>query len=294
VLVAIGCENNDNSLTEGSPTPTGGGGGSGKAGFSADLAKSMNGSGGSGGGSSEKPAPDAKGSGSDAKPATDSGSDTKVAMTGSDPKPATSGSDVKPAAGSGSDTKVASAGSGSAKSPTPTAGSSTEGSVAAAGSNVAKTSPPIADPTGPRVYIKPSAELASIKVSLLPNWKRDVGEAGTISLAVEIPGTNDSKIFVFHYGLEAASAPKERDKYIAWLHDQKLFERKTDRQRGGSWMIEGDDASGVPSFRFALRFGDRWVICGGPQYKDAASSKLGDLRDQTVLQAKQICENVTL
>ena len=38
-------------------------------------------------------------------------------------------------------------------------------------------------------------------------------------------------------------------------------------------------------------YGGKKLICYGSLYKD---SGLGDLRDQTVIQAKQICETLTL
>jgi hypothetical protein len=38
-------------------------------------------------------------------------------------------------------------------------------------------------------------------------------------------------------------------------------------------------------------YGGKRLICGGTLYKE---SPLGDLRDQVIIQAKQICESVTL
>jgi len=36
------------------------------------------------------------------------------------------------------------------------------------------------------------------------------------------------------------------------------------------------------------------LICGGSLYKDAASNQLGDIRDKTLIQAKEICETLQL
>jgi hypothetical protein len=146
----------------------------------------------------------------------------------------------------------------------------------------------------PRVVVKPSAELAAIKISLSPNWDRDVGEAATISLVVKVPGKDDTKVFAFRYGYEDPKAPADRDAYKKWLADSKILTVNLDRQRGAAWYLEGVDGAGAPAFRFLVNYGGKKLICGGLLYKDAASSKLGDIRDKTVIQAKEICESVTL
>ena len=43
-----------------------------------------------------------------------------------------------------------------------------------------------------------------------------------------------------------------------------------------------------------MLYGGKHLICYGSLYKDAESSKLGDDRDQTLIQAKQICETLAL
>jgi hypothetical protein len=138
------------------------------------------------------------------------------------------------------------------------------------------------------------AELAAIKFGMLPNWDRDVLDAGTISLAVKIPGRSDSAVFVFRYGYEDGGAPTDRDEYKKWLAGKRLLAVRQDRQAGAAWFLEGNDASGHPAFRVVVNWGGKKLICYGSLYKDAESSKLGDLRDQTVIQAKQICETVAL
>jgi hypothetical protein len=135
------------------------------------------------------------------------------------------------------------------------------------------------------------ADLKSIQLSLLPNWERDVSAAGTFSLAVKVPGKSDIATFTFSYGFEDAKAPMDRDAYKKWLADNKIFTSKDDRQTGGVWTLIGVDGKGQPAFRMVAQFGGKKLICYGSLYKE---SPLGDLRDQTVLQAKQICESVAL
>jgi hypothetical protein len=138
------------------------------------------------------------------------------------------------------------------------------------------------------------AELAAIKFGMLPNWERDVQDAGTLSLAVKIPSSGAVAVFVFRYGYEDASAPKDRDEYKAWLAKTRRLTARQDRQAGSAWFIEGTDGSGSPAFRIVVNWGDKKLICYGSLYRDAESSKLGDLRDQTIIQAKQICESIAL
>ena len=52
--------------------------------------------------------------------------------------------------------------------------------------------------------------------------------------------------------------------------------------------------SGRAAFRYLVNFGGKHLICFGSLYKDAESNKLGDLRDQVIIQAKQICETLAL
>jgi hypothetical protein len=144
-------------------------------------------------------------------------------------------------------------------------------------------------PKGP---VTVSSDLKAINISLLPNWDRDVESAGTISLQVKVQGKQDTATFVFHYGIEDAKAPADRDAYKKWLADNKIFVSKDDRQKGVAWYLEGVDVpTGKPAFRMVVVYGGKKLICYGSLYKD---SSLGDLRDQTVIQAKQICETVTL
>jgi hypothetical protein len=200
-------------------------------------------------------------------------------------------------------------GSGSAKagSAEPKAGSAEPVAKAGSAEPVAKAGSAEPAPQGPPdpgpivqgagtppTKVTVPADLAAIKFGMLPNWERDVQAAGTLSLAVKIPGRGDSAVFVFRYGYEAADAPKERDKYKAWLAEKRLLTVRQDRQASGAWILEGNDDRGNPAFRVVVNWGERKLICYGSLYRDAASNRLGDLRDQTVLQAKQICETVAL
>ncbi|HEY0193519.1 MAG TPA: hypothetical protein VGC42_20520, partial [Kofleriaceae bacterium] len=188
-----------------------------------------------------------------------------------DPKPATP--DPKPAAG------------GTKPAPTtPDPKAATPDPKAAA--------PAIAPP--PKV-VKLTPEMSAIKLSLLPNWDRDVDEPATFQYVVRIKGTQTTKTFAFHYGYDDAKAPADREAYKKYLQDTRQMTGEIkDRQRGGAWFLEGADASGAPAFRYVVLYGGKRLICYGSLYKDADSSRLGDDRDQTIIQAKQICETLAL
>jgi hypothetical protein len=154
--------------------------------------------------------------------------------------------------------------------------------------------PPVSAPVshGP---IKVPADLAAIKLSLLPNWDRDVDEAGTFQYVVRIKGTQSTKTFTFHYGYDDARAPADRDQYKKYLQDSRALTGEIkDRQRGAARILEGSDAQGLPAFRYVVLYGGKRLICYGSLYKDAESNRLGDDRDQTLIQAKQICETLAL
>ena len=115
--------------------------------------------------------------------------------------------------------------------------------------------------------------------------------ACSISLAVKLPGKTDIATFVFQYGIEDPKAPADRDAYKKWLADNKIFTSKDDRQKGSAWYLEGVDAQNKATFRMVVIYGGKKLICYGSLYKD---SGMGDHRDQTIIQAKQICETLTL
>ncbi len=267
-----------NSAVAAAPTKNPGGG------FSADLAKKLD----TAGSASDTPERTAgSGKPEDMKVASGSGSaemvgsadakagsaDAKAGSAGSavakvePPKPA----DTKPADTKPADTKPADPKTGSASGTAPKID----------GMSTTPSKGPVNTP----------AELKAINISLLPNWERDVAAAGTISLAVKIPGKTDIATFLFRYGIEDAKAPADRDAYKKWLADNKIFVSKDDRQKGAAWYLEGTDGTGKAAFRMVVIYGGKKLICFGSLYKD---SGLGDLRDQTVIQAKQICETLTL
>ena len=303
VILSVSCNRSEGGdigpLTSGSGSARAGSGG----GFSADLAKEL------GAGSAAGPA---AGSG-DAKPAAAGSGDAKPAAASGDVKAAAASGDAKPAAASGDAKPAAAAASGDAK---PAAASGDAKPAAAAASDArpgdarpgAKTAPPAvavagrrdanpapAAPASPHGPVKLSAELAAIKLSLLPNWDRDVDEAGTFQYVVRIKGTQNTKTFVFHYGYDDAKAPVDHDQYKKYLQDAKVMTGEIrDRQRGAAWFLEASDADGAPAFRYLVLYGGKRLICYGSLYKDAESSRLGDDRDQTVIQAKQICETLAL
>ncbi|HEX2688616.1 MAG TPA: hypothetical protein VHN14_18440 [Kofleriaceae bacterium] len=284
--------------------------GTGSAGsFSADLAKEL------GPGSAVK-------AGSDAKISKDvgkAGSGEAAALAGSDT--AKAGSDVKPDGTAKAGGDAAKAGSnavamaGSAVKPDtmaktgsdakPDAGpdpAKTGSNAIVAAENASKPDPAKADSPAGGTGVAPEshgsakvpAALTAIKLSLLPNWDRDIHEAGTFQYVVRIKGTQSTKTFSFHYGYDDPKAPTDLEQYKKYLQDSRTLSEIKDRQRGAAWFLEGVDASGLPAFRYLVLYGGKRLICYGSLYKDAESSRLGDDRDQTVIQAKQICETLAL
>jgi hypothetical protein len=170
------------------------------------------------------------------------------------------------------------------------------GPAAAAAPGASSTAEPSAQVSAaPRGPVTVPAELAAIKLSLLPNWDRDIGQAGTFQYVVRIKGTQGTKTFAFRYGYDDPRAPKDHEQYKKYLQDTgALTGEIRDRQRGAAWFLEGNDAAGMPAFRYVVLYGGKQLICYGSLYKDAESSRLGDDRDQTLIQAKQICETLAL
>lgn len=142
----------------------------------------------------------------------------------------------------------------------------------------------------------PSAEQASIKLTLAPGWARDLGEAGTISvfLALTQRGVGVDTNFVFHYGIEKSGAPKDREAYKTWLAAENIMTVSRDRQRGAAWFLEGKSPTGSAMFRYQVRYGGKFLICGGSMYKDGEPAKLGKFRDAVMIQVEKICETITL
>jgi hypothetical protein len=143
----------------------------------------------------------------------------------------------------------------------------------------------------PKAPIAMTAELKAIKLSLLPNWKRDVVEPATISLEVDVQSKDVKETFKFRYGYEDAKAPTDREAFKKYLADAKILKVTTDRQRGAAWYLEGSDGAGQTAFRLVVTWGGRRLYCGGSAYK---TNDLGDIRDEVVVQAKKICETVAL
>jgi hypothetical protein len=232
----------------------------------------------------------AAGTGAKADPGTKAGAgDAKAGMaaagTGAKADPAVKSEANAAKAG------TAAAGTGAKADPGTKAGAGDAKAGAAAGS---PASEPVSAPAS-RGAVNVPAEFAAIKLSLLPNWERDVEEAGTFQYVVRIKGTQSSKTFSFRYGYDDPKAPPDRDQYKKYLQDTgALTGDVKDRQRGGAWFLEGSDAAGRPAFRYVVLYGGKRLICYGSLYKDADSNKLGDDRDQTLIQAKQICETLAL
>jgi len=293
VILSASCSKSESTEGLGAVASTAG---SGKAsgGFSADLAKELAGS---------KPA--------DSGPAAGAGAGGKSSAAGGDSKSSADGDSKSATAGGDGKSRGATVGDGTAGAATASDAKGTSTKAAATGgdprsagdaaasagartSTASAPTPAIAAPAAPRGPIKVSADLAAIKISLLPNWDRDIDEAGTFQYVVRVKGTQSTKTFTFRYGYEDAKAPPDRDQYKKYLQDTKTLTEIRDRQRGAAWFLEGNDAAGLPAFRYVVLYGGKRLICYGSLYKDAESNKLGDDRDQTVIQAKQICETLAL
>ena len=265
-----GCKaDTDDSLPV--PAAAGSGSGSAKHNFGAELNEDLAGSAKLPAGSAKLPAGSASapviaGSGSGASPSL------AVVASGSGrgtPSPvATTGTGTPPAVAAGNPLPVL-----------PTGPATGSGSAAVA------LAPP--QSSSPRVPAKVSPELAAIKLSLQPNWDRDIGDPATISLVVKRP-SGDPVVFSFTYGYDDPRAPADRDAYIQFLGEQKLLTVKVNRQRGSAWYLEGTDAQG-PAFRYLVNYGGKHLVCYGSLYKDPASAGMGDIRDEVINQAKKIC-----
>lgn len=186
---------------------------------------------------------------------------------------------------------VAPVGAGSAVAAAGSAVDAPKGSASDAVASAADVPVPAAK--GKRVYVKPPADLAAIKLDLEPNWERDMGEAGTFSLVVKVPSSDDTRVFSVRYGYEDPSAPFDCDGYRKFLEDKKAMTVTLNRQRGGGCYVEATD-KGAATFRYLVSYGGKLLTCQGSLYKDAASSSLGDLRDKVLMQAKKICETLAL
>ncbi|MGE0396100.1 MAG: hypothetical protein AB7T06_05165 [Kofleriaceae bacterium] len=301
LLVATSCKRGTEPKAEVSeetrPGPERGSAGGFSASLSADLEVRGKGSGdffsdsGSGSGSVTG------GSGSGEPAGSNAGSSATAGNAGSSGAGSSAGSNAagSNAAGStaaGSAGSMAAGSAAGASEPMPAAGSnapSTGSAKVAAGS--AKAADPDIEMAPPKPAIAMTPELKAIKLSLLPNWKRDTVEPATISLDVEVQSQDVKQTFKFHYGYEDPKAPTDREAFKKYLADAKILKVTTDRQRGAAWYLEGDDASGHTAFRLIVTWGGKRLYCGGSSYK---TNSLGDIRDEVVVQAKKICETVAL
>ncbi|HET7505021.1 MAG TPA: hypothetical protein VFK02_28580 [Kofleriaceae bacterium] len=323
LAVSASCKKSEDG-TAGSAGAGGSGGAARRAldatgGFSADLAKELGGAkpgsdGKAATAEGAKPAagaparaaanpPEAARSGSDAPAGRPGARPAGEATTPGKPEAARSGSGA-PAVGPPAGTKggepangsePARAGSAAALASAPAAGAGRPAPAAPPQPAPPSSPRPASGAPGPRGPVPVPPDLAAIKLSLLPNWDRDVDEPGTFQYVVRIKGTQSTKTFTFHYGYDDPKAPTDRERYKKYLQDTRaLTGDLRDRQRGAAWFLEGNDASGLPAFRYVVLYGGKHLICYGSLYKDADGNRLGDDRDQTVIQAKQICETLAL
>lgn len=301
LLVATSCKRGTEPKAEVSeetrPGPERGSAGGFSASLSADLEVRGKGSGdffsdsGSGSGSGSSAAgstADSTAAGSAAAGSNAAGSNAAGSTTAGSAGSNAAGSTAAGSAGSNAAGSTAAGSAGSM----PAAGSNapnTDSAKVAAGS--AKAADPDIEMAPPKPAIAMTPELKAIKLSLLPNWKRDTVEPATISLDVEVQSQDVKQTFKFHYGYEDPKAPTDREAFKKYLADAKILKVTTDRQRGAAWYLEGDDASGHTAFRLIVTWGGKRLYCGGSSYK---TNSLGDIRDEVVVQAKKICETVAL
>ncbi|MBP9089158.1 MAG: hypothetical protein KBG15_23760 [Kofleriaceae bacterium] len=205
---------------------------------------------------------------------------------------------ITPGSGSGSATRNVATVSGSG---VPTGSGSIAAPVAVATVTATPTvslleTTGVVAPAPGQTPVPPSAEQAAIKLTLAPGWARDLGEAGTISvfLALAQRGLGIDTNFIFHYGIEKSGAPKDREAYKAWLAAENIMTVTRDRQRGAAWFLEGKSPTGSAMFRYQVRYGGKFLICGGSMYKDGEPAKLGKFRDAVMIQVEKICETITL
>ncbi|HPH64989.1 MAG TPA: hypothetical protein PLF40_04560 [Kofleriaceae bacterium] len=251
------------------------GGGSDKsnfsAGLSADMAKTNR----------------EQGSGSNGAVAAKPGGkpDENVGSASPPPPVAGSGSSAAPPPVVGSAAPPPAAGSAA---PPPAAGSATVAQTPT--ENLLETTGVIAPSPG-KTAVAPPADLAAIKFTLAPGWARDLGEAGTVSvfLGLAAKGLGTDAEYVFHYSIEKSGAPKDREAYKTWLAAEKIMTVTRDRQRGAAWFLEGKSPDGAPMFRYQVRYGGKFLICGGSAYKDGSK-----FRDAVMIQIEKICESMTL
>jgi hypothetical protein len=209
------------------------------------------------------------------------------------PDPSTDAGPITPAPGSSPPTSSPAQMSGAA--PTPTPGQPAASSSPPRPGPPSAPQPDAATASAPRKPPPPvPAELSKIQIKLFPSWERDVEGPGTISLPVKALSRNISMTFVFHYGFEEPAAPVERDDYKRWLGETKRLVVKDDRQRAATWYLEGIGADGKPAFRYVVSYGPQKLVCYGSLYKHGDALRLGDIRDEVIVQIKNICETVAL
>ena len=300
LVLAAGCKSNDGGEASGTIEPSTGPTRGSAGGFSAGLASELAGSAKPATGSA---APAGSGSAGTGAAAVASGSGAAgsgavgsgAGSAGSAAKPVVTPPVVAAGSGAGAAAKpvatppvvAAGSGAGSAAKPVVTPPVVAAGSGAGSAAKPAVTPPVVVAPKPP---VAMSPELAAIKLSLQPNWDRDVEGPATISLVVRVSG-KDPVVFKFAYGYDEAKAPADRDAYKKYLLEAGIMKVAFDRQSGAAWYLEGADPAGRAMFRIVVNYGGKHLVCGGSLYKD---SGLGDIRDAVLIQAKSICESIQL
>lgn len=111
-----------------------------------------------------------------------------------------------------------------------------------------------------------------------------------------VEAVNDSKFpadnahYVFDYGLDDPSMPKDPKEYLVVLEKALGGEKitKDDKLKNGHYYETAHN------FRYVIEAGDKRIHCGGSLYKDPDHDKIAKVRDAVVANAKKICASAKL
>lgn len=100
----------------------------------------------------------------------------------------------------------------------------------------------------------------------------------------------DNAQFVFDYGLDDPTMPKDPKEYQAVLEKALGGEKivKDDKLPNGHYFETAH------AFRYVIDAGDKRIHCGGSLYKDADYDKIAKVRDAAVANAKKLCASAKL
>jgi hypothetical protein len=96
--------------------------------------------------------------------------------------------------------------------------------------------------------------------------------------------------YVFDYGLDDPTLPKDPKEYAALLEKAGAHEKitKTEKLKNG-YLYESEHA-----FRYVIEAGDKRIHCGGSLYKDPEHEKIAKIRDSVIATARKLCLSAKL